>query len=257
MQTPDLHQFHPFAANFEMMNGADFSRLVDDVKVNGLHEPITLYQGKVLDGRNRYSACLRAKVKHRFEPFVGDDAAALTFVFTKNLHRRHLTPKEKRDAIALWIKKNPNKSDRAIAADLKVDKNVVSRARKKVEATGAGAPVEKRTGKDGKSRRMPTKTQPAKPEMSKTAATAAASQTMPGDIEPMVSDPPKQETNCGSVHCADHRHRLAMENLGLKDEIAQLTAENAKLREQLEAACAPVRARITENFELERTHPSN
>src|SRR5262249_11251012 len=53
------------------------------------------------------------------------------------------------------------KSDRAIAADMKVDKNVVSRVRKEAESTGAVAPVEKRVGADGKARKQPaTKVKP-------------------------------------------------------------------------------------------------
>jgi hypothetical protein len=40
---------------------------------------------------------------------------------------------------------------------VKVDKSVVSRVRKNVEATGASVPVEKRTGKDGKARKQPKK----------------------------------------------------------------------------------------------------
>jgi hypothetical protein len=40
---------------------------------------------------------------------------------------------------------------------MKVDKNVVSRIRKKAESTGAAAPVKKRIGKDGKARKQPPK----------------------------------------------------------------------------------------------------
>jgi hypothetical protein len=48
---------------------------------------------------------------------------------------------------------NPMKSDRAIADDIGVSKDTVRRARK---TTGACAPVEKRTGRDGKTRKLPT-----------------------------------------------------------------------------------------------------
>jgi hypothetical protein len=51
----------------------------------------------------------------------------------------------------------PEKADRVIAREAKVDHKQVSRARRKAEATGAVAPVEKRTGADGKARKRPTK----------------------------------------------------------------------------------------------------
>src|SRR5262245_14756583 len=60
-----------------------------------------------------------------------------------------------REAIA----KNPEKSDRALAADLGIGKDSVRRARDKL--TGAHAPVdEKRIGRDGKARRMPRRQTP-------------------------------------------------------------------------------------------------
>ncbi|SIN88804.1 hypothetical protein SAMN05443247_00475 [Bradyrhizobium erythrophlei] len=57
------------------------------------------------------------------------------------------------------IEANPQKSNRAIAAETGVSKDTIRRAR---EATGANAPVEKRVGKDGKARKMPEHEQPAK-----------------------------------------------------------------------------------------------
>jgi hypothetical protein len=54
------------------------------------------------------------------------------------------------DAIAA----NPGKSDRAIADDIGVGKDTVRRARKQL---AHDAPVEKRIGKDGRTRKLPTK----------------------------------------------------------------------------------------------------
>lgn len=51
-------------------------------------EPIRTYEGKILDGRNRFRACQRASVAPRFEQFVGDDPIA--YVRSLNLCRRHL-----------------------------------------------------------------------------------------------------------------------------------------------------------------------
>jgi hypothetical protein len=57
---------HPYAKPFPLMKGDEFDDLVADIKANGQREPFTLYQGKILDGRNRYRACLAAD----FEPAV-------------------------------------------------------------------------------------------------------------------------------------------------------------------------------------------
>ncbi len=66
------HEFHPFAAIWPLMDGEDFEKFAADIKSNGLHLPIVLYQGKILDGRNRYRACIAAD----FEPHFEDAKAA-------------------------------------------------------------------------------------------------------------------------------------------------------------------------------------
>ena len=86
-------EFHPFADLFPLMEGERFHALVEDIKRNGLNEPIVEYEGKILDGRNRYRACKAAFVRARTRPFKGEDA--LTFVISQNLHRRDLTESQR------------------------------------------------------------------------------------------------------------------------------------------------------------------
>jgi hypothetical protein len=72
---------------------------------------------------------------------------------------------------AVAIKRHPEKSDRAIAAEIGVSKDTVRRAR----STGAKAPVEsaRRTGRDGKARRLP-QVEIARAEATKARAHAMA-----------------------------------------------------------------------------------
>ena len=51
--------------------------------------PITLYEGRVLDGWHRYNSARAAGVTPEFRNFKGDDPAG--FVMSLNLQRRHLT----------------------------------------------------------------------------------------------------------------------------------------------------------------------
>ena len=49
-------EFHPLANILPLIEGEEFGRLVEDIRVRGLQEKITLYKGLILDGRNRYRA---------------------------------------------------------------------------------------------------------------------------------------------------------------------------------------------------------
>jgi ParB-like chromosome segregation protein Spo0J len=80
---------HPLAEIFPPMSDEAFAALVADIRKNGLREPIVLHEGKVLDGRNRYRACVELGIEHITKPWDqrGD---ALSYVLSTNLHRRHL-----------------------------------------------------------------------------------------------------------------------------------------------------------------------
>lgn len=81
-------KFHPYAELFPMIEGADFEALKEDIRANGQREPIWVFNGEVLDGRNRYRACESLGVPVRSQEYDGDDP--LGFVISLNLRRRHL-----------------------------------------------------------------------------------------------------------------------------------------------------------------------
>jgi len=81
-------ELHPLCTLFPRMSGYELDCLSFDIKENGLREPITTYQGKILDGGNRYVACQAAGVEPVFKEFDGEDVAS--FVMSANFHRRHL-----------------------------------------------------------------------------------------------------------------------------------------------------------------------
>src|SRR5262245_36424859 len=84
---------HELAAIFPLITEAELGALAEDIKAYGLREPITLYEGKILDGRNRARACQLAKIKPRYREFKGN--SPLAFVISENLHRRHLTASQR------------------------------------------------------------------------------------------------------------------------------------------------------------------
>lgn len=122
-------KFHPYAEVFPLLADDELDALAADIKANGQREPIAKYKGRVLDGRNRFLACQRAKVRPHFRDFKGDDSAALAFVVSANVHRRHLTESQRAMAaarIATLSQGGDRRSDQA--ANLPVENTQVGAA---------------------------------------------------------------------------------------------------------------------------------
>jgi ParB-like chromosome segregation protein Spo0J len=144
---------HPFSALFPQISNEDFDKLAGDIKLHGLHHPIVCYQGKILDGNNRYRACEDAKIAPRFTDFDGNDAAARNYVISANIHRRHLDRETRTKIVAELLRADPTKSDRQIATTAKVDNKTVASIRGQMEATEEIPELKTTTGADGKSRK--------------------------------------------------------------------------------------------------------
>jgi hypothetical protein len=166
--TQPLLPFHPLADKFPLMEGADFTDLVEDIRKNGLRQEIDTYQGKIIDGRNRARACIEAGEKPRYhERRFSTEAGLVAFIISQNIHRRHLTAERKRDLLVELVKASPEKSDRQLAKEAGTTHPTIAKARKQAEATGKALPVEKRTGADGKARKCPAKKHTVEPKAKK------------------------------------------------------------------------------------------
>ncbi len=69
---PKRITYHPACLLFPKLGKDELDELADDIKTHGLRNPIVLYQGKVLDGRNRLAACEIAGVKPTFVEWSGN-----------------------------------------------------------------------------------------------------------------------------------------------------------------------------------------
>lgn len=90
--------FHPLANIFPLIDGPEFEDLVSDIRRHGVREPIWIYEGDILDGRNRYRASKAAGVDCQMREYLGEDPAA--FVVSLNLKRRHMSESQRAMAAA-------------------------------------------------------------------------------------------------------------------------------------------------------------
>ncbi len=96
--------FHPVSEIFPMMQDAELRDLAADIEEHGLIEAIWTYKGQIIDGRNRYRACLVAGEEPRFQEYTGDEGGLVAFVLGLNLKRRHLDASQ-RAVIGLAVEK--------------------------------------------------------------------------------------------------------------------------------------------------------
>jgi hypothetical protein len=91
LPAPGTHemQSHRAAEIFREMARADFEALVDDIRQHGQRESIVVHDGLILDGRNRYQACLQLGIEPRTAEWDGTGTPE-AFVISMNLRRRHL-----------------------------------------------------------------------------------------------------------------------------------------------------------------------
>jgi N6-adenosine-specific RNA methylase IME4/ParB-like chromosome segregation protein Spo0J len=86
-ETTDL-DIHDLCKLFPPMPEDQFGALIDSIRDHGQLTPIVLHEGKILDGRHRYKACINLGIEPLFETYEGEDA--LGYVIALNLSRRHL-----------------------------------------------------------------------------------------------------------------------------------------------------------------------
>ena len=156
-----------------------------------LEQPIVIHKKhdgtlELLDGKNRLDAMemvgiefMFTKTKRRapgyaFELIIGDecigcsvgdsvvrlehelsDAQIADLVVALNVHRRHLTVEQKRDAVAKLIKADPTRSNRQIAAEAKASHPHVAKVRSELEKAGDVETVT--TSIDTKGRKQPAR----------------------------------------------------------------------------------------------------
>lgn len=96
-------QPHPYADIFPMIFGDEFEQLKADIKANGVQNMGLLFEGKILDGRNRYKACCELGIENQMnwqEVELGEPEEVAKFdpgqyVLSQNLYRRHLTESQR------------------------------------------------------------------------------------------------------------------------------------------------------------------
>lgn len=201
------YELHPLCTLFPRLTGAEFDALRDDIKTNGLRQPIVLHAGMILDGGNRYRACVDAGIEPTFTEFAGGNL--VSFVLSANLHRRHMSAGQQAAIVASaqdWAKAQKRGGDRKSdqSATLHLD-------RTEDRAAAAGASV--------RTQKMADKVAKADPELAKQVAHGEVS--LPAAVRQI--SPPKADKQPEPANDAGPDVLQELETA--HKEIEKLTAE--------------------------------
>jgi ParB-like chromosome segregation protein Spo0J len=132
---------HPLANEYPMADEHELKGLMESIKSNGIYanNKITVYEGKILDGRNRYKAA--KEVGHKFTAndffeFIGTLEKAEEYVYTSNSARRNLTAEQKKAQALKLIEKHPGWSTRKLAELAGVSHTTIAELRKPKDDDG-------------------------------------------------------------------------------------------------------------------------
>jgi N6-adenosine-specific RNA methylase IME4 len=144
---------HRLAGLFPLMQGDELDELVGDMQRRGFRPqfPIITFDGQIIDGRNRARAAQKAGVEPLYMPFQGKAEDVTRFIVSANIHRRHLSPEDRRDLLKKLLGFYPTLSDRAIARMAKASPTTVG----KVRSTVQSGQLRSRVGRDGRTRKIP------------------------------------------------------------------------------------------------------
>ena len=98
MSETKTYLFHELSSYLPLLEREEFDDLVEDIKQHGQIEPATIYEGKILDGRNRYRACKILKrdlIIREWNPSKATGFTPLQYVISENIMRRHLNEAQK------------------------------------------------------------------------------------------------------------------------------------------------------------------
>jgi hypothetical protein len=137
---------HPIAELVPDMTPDQYGALRDDIREHGLRTPTVMYEGMVLDGRNRSRAWydIHGNWDVPSTEFKGTPEEAIAYVRSHNIRRRHLKPSQiayyEAQAAAFWKAKigrpkaGNSPTQRQIAKEAGVDIETIALAAKAVKA---------------------------------------------------------------------------------------------------------------------------
>lgn len=89
------YEAHELADKYPLAEVKEFEVLKNSISTIGQQQPITIFEGKILDGRNRYKACYELGIEPIVKIYTGSYEDAFKYSIDMNSGRRHMNKSQK------------------------------------------------------------------------------------------------------------------------------------------------------------------
>ena len=205
---------HPAADAFPMMEKDRFNELKEDISKHGQQEPITICDGLILDGRNRYKACIQLGIKPVTRNFNGDPWA---YVWSLNGERRDLKSEDQRYLIWKWL----NEKSEAMQSEMQRIADEANKARSE-KAKG------KERKQDGTFKPVKEQCDPPLDKHPQREAKATASKTNAGAVargDKLAKDRPDLEEKVRKGEMKPVEAQRQMKRDAVADKVSELPTD--------------------------------
>lgn len=254
------YQQHPLSAAFPRMTAEDFQALKDSIEQIGVQNPITIFEGMVVDGWNRYQAASELGMECPTSS-LADWIDPREFVLAQNKARRHVTQAQLAMAateVYAWKPVgNPSLSNSAGTAELsKTTKELAAIAGVGIRSIEQAKAIHSKavpeviaaakqgvigTEKAAAIAKLPQEQQAA--AISKPAPKKPAKAKPAPVVEPEIEAPPEY-TELDAVRDQLHEQRLHSEDLEAKLAVASMGDAPEESKQQAAELIAELRAEV-------------
>ena len=137
----EFYPLHDLARIFPAQTPEEFAEMKASIAKIGQMQPITVWQGQIIDGSHRYQACLELGKPPVYQ-FLEDDIDPVAFVVSANINRRHLDVSQ-RAIIGYRLSSESGNDDlnqQEAAQLLGVSNDLIRRAGKVLQAQSPATP---------------------------------------------------------------------------------------------------------------------
>ena len=240
------YERHPISAAWPDIDEQTFAALREDIRANGVRDPLVLLDGKIMDGWHRYLVCQEFGIEFKCYTFQGKDPEA--WVASKHLHR-NVTATQRAAAVVKMFewRKGAGRPNAAPGAELTTERlaEIAHTGTRTIEqakvATEAGLHDAMREGKVSAKRAA----QIAKlPEERRAAAIAEAKEKKPGT--PKEKKPDARDKRIAELEKEVETLKLELSTAKIHEEEAHAHAQliQASVDGEVEAAFNDLREKL-------------